>query len=663
MIQTSVNNEARLLRDVVRNLRTPRLRSRLAWAEQELVIPDGEHEGTRFRSDTLPYTKLLLGEIDKRHWRRVVVTGPSQGGKTLSAFVIPTLYHLFEIKEKVICGVPDMDMAGDKWRDDLLPAIEASRYRYLLPLRGKGTKGGTPDVITFRNGSSLKFVSGGGGDKERAGKTARVLVVTETDGMDVRGGGSAESDKLAQMEARTFSYADRAQIYLECTVSTEEGFTWKKYQEGTASRIISPCRHCGKWVSPEREHFLGWQDAETGVAAGRSAGFFCPECGGGWSDLDRREMNLQSKLVHRGQEVTDTGEIVGTPVETDTFGFRWSAFHNLFQPSAFLGEQEWEAAQSEDNESAELKLKQFIWCIPPKDENVEKVELTVGVVRGSARGYAGRCSGLSRGDIPDGTEFLTCFVDIGKRVLTWSVSAWTGKYDRSVIDYGFFETSLPDVVGEEVAISEALDSLRAELESRYRLDAPLVDSGHWNTVIFEFVKRSPGWRATKGIGESTYRHPRQATDGKWPSPNGDRWYLSHLASDGVWEVNFDADWFKHRVHAGYQVRPLSETGERRSGAVTLFGTDPQEHSTFADQITAEEFLREFTKARGWKESWKKKRRDNHLLDCDVGNLVAHSLCLARRSQEADSQTVVTGEVQEPRGFTSPDGRPFLITER
>ena len=37
------------------------------------------------------------------------------------------------------------------------------------------------------NGATLKFMSGGGGDKSRAGFTARVLVVTETDGMDTPG--------------------------------------------------------------------------------------------------------------------------------------------------------------------------------------------------------------------------------------------------------------------------------------------------------------------------------------------------------------------------------------------------------------------------------------------------------------------------------------------
>jgi transposase InsO family protein len=66
--------------------------------------------------------------------------------------VIPILYHLFELEETVICGLPDMDMASDKWRENLLPAIQSSRYRELLPKSGGGSRGGKVESIQFGNG-------------------------------------------------------------------------------------------------------------------------------------------------------------------------------------------------------------------------------------------------------------------------------------------------------------------------------------------------------------------------------------------------------------------------------------------------------------------------------------------------------------------------------
>jgi hypothetical protein len=87
-----------------------------------------------------------------------------------------------------------MDMAADKWRLDLLPAIERSKYKHLLPSRGGGSRGArVVEAVHFSNGAVLKFMSGGGSDKSRAGFTSRVVVITETDGMDKPGQTSRES--------------------------------------------------------------------------------------------------------------------------------------------------------------------------------------------------------------------------------------------------------------------------------------------------------------------------------------------------------------------------------------------------------------------------------------------------------------------------------------
>ena len=179
-----------------------RLRSMRQFAEEEIIIPDGPYTGRRFRASRQPYTRLWFDAVDSGLWSRCVATGPTQSGKTLSGFVIPTLYHLFEFGETVILGLPDMDMAADKWNKDILPVIEQSRYRDLMPQRGGGSRGGRVESLTFRNGATLKFMSGGGSDKSRAGFTSRVVVVTETDGMDQPGATSRESDKITQPHQR-----------------------------------------------------------------------------------------------------------------------------------------------------------------------------------------------------------------------------------------------------------------------------------------------------------------------------------------------------------------------------------------------------------------------------------------------------------------------------
>ena len=330
------------------------------FAEQEVVLPEGPFAGRRFRCSRQPYTALWFDEVDSGRWSRCVATGPTQSGKTLCCFVIPILYHLLEVGETVICGLPDMDMAADKWRSDLLPVIERSRFRHLLPRTGGGSRGARlVETIRFGNGAVLKFMSGGGGDKSRAGFTSRVLVITETDGLDRPGNASRESDKVTQLEARTRAYGSAKRIYLECTVSTEQGRTWQEYIHGTQSRIVLPCSGCGGWVTPEREHLTGWQGAENRAAAQSTGAFSCPACGEIWSQGQRIDANQKAKLLHDGQSIDGGGIVSGPPPPTDTLGFRWSAVNNLFLTAGDLAADEWRASHAVDEENAEREMRQF----------------------------------------------------------------------------------------------------------------------------------------------------------------------------------------------------------------------------------------------------------------------------------------------------------------
>lgn len=635
MLATKPNTALRLARRFIDAAKVRRLRSMREFAESEIVLPEGPYAGLRYRCERQPYSGLLFDSLQDGRWWRKVITGPSQSGKTLQAFLVPLLYHLFEVGENVICGVPNLDMAGDKWESDIKPIIEASRYRDLLPTRGQGSRGGTPRVVWFANGVRLLFMAGGGGDKQRAGATSRVLVVTETDGMDDIGLTSREGSKLAQLEARTLSHAkgNRRLHYFECTVSTEDGYTWQQYESGTASRIIVPCVHCGAWVTPERAHLVRWEDAETEAQAEREAAFACPECGQLWSASQRSEMNARNRLLHRGEEVTETGDIVGTPAETNTLGFRWSAFNNEFIEPSVLGAMEWKAKQSDDAEAAEIALKQFVWCLPREDERVDAVELTVGIVRGSARGYVGRCSGEARGVVPAETECTTLMVDIGQRFLHWAVMAF-GRQSH-VVDYGVEATLHSDVVGPEAAIQAALPELLDSLLSRWSINQGLVDCGHWRHVILPIVSRYPVLKPSHGLGKSgegsgNYVHPPKATsDGRVPSPNGEPWYTMRNERPRAIVVNFDADYFKTVLHNAIQIRPLKDDQSVANGCVRLFGEKPEDHAEFARHIVAERLETVYEPGKKPKTTWVRRQKANHWLDCLVGCLVARSMCSAQ----------------------------------
>ena len=592
--------------------RPRRIRSMRVFAEQEIVIPDGPFAGRRFRCQRQPYTGMWLDAVDSGRWSRYVATGPTQSGKTLACFVIPLLYHLFELQETVICGLPDMDMAGDKWREDILPAIEQSRFRDLLPSRGGGSRGGRVESLQFRNGATLKFMSGGGGDKSRAGFTSRVVVVTETDGMDQPGGASRESDKITQIEARTRAYGSTKRIYMECTVSTEEGRTWREYTGGTKSRIVLPCPHCREWVVPEREHLVGWQGADSQQAARAEGAFTCPGCSALWSDEARIEANRGARLLHDGQSIDALGTIEGDPPPVDTLGFRWSAVHNLFLTSGDIAADEWRASRSADPENAEREMRQFVWCVPVQPSQLDQTALLVHEL-------ASRTREIARGFVPEDALYLTAAIDLGKYLDHWIVVAWSQGAVGHVVDYGRLEVASSDL-GVEQATLVALREFREMVSGGWpvigggkrQADQVWIDSGYMTEVVYAFCREAgTPYRPAVGRGAAQQRqqgYVRPLRTSHSIRKIGEGFHLNQLPTERLQLCVVDSDHWKTWVHQ----RLTTPIGQ--PGAMTLFAAPPQEHLRLAHHLTAEKKVEEYLPGKGVVVKWQRVRKDNHWLD-------------------------------------------------
>jgi phage terminase large subunit GpA-like protein len=648
------------LRWFLAQARPRKIRSLRNFAEDEIVIPDGPFVGRRFRCARQPYTGLLFDELDTGRWSRCVATGPTQSGKTLSCFVIPILYHLFELNETVICGLPDMDMAGDKWRESLLPAIEQSRYRDLLPQHGGGSRGGKVESLQFRNGATLKFMSGGGGDKSRAGFTSRVVVITETDGMDEPGKTSRESDKITQLEARTRAYGSRKRVYMECTVSVEEGRTWREYQNSSKSRIVVPCPHCREWVTPEREHLVGWQGAETQAAAMSQACFGCPSCGEAWSADERTAANQAARLLHDGQTIDAGGNVAGPTPECDTLGFRWSGVNNLFLSPGELAADEWRASRSPDEENAEREMRQFVWCLPIQPLEWEQSGLEPSAI-------LDRIVAPSRGIVPNTAKWLTAACDLGKYLVHWIVTAWSDNAVGHVVDYGRIEVASDDL-GVEQGLMVALKQFRDQCELGWSVegsgttklpDQVWIDSGYMTEVVYTFVRQQEGNRYRPAVGRGAAQQHRQwynrpTQTGSLVKHIGEGFHINLLQAQRLFLVEIDADHWKTWVQARLSTPPGQE------GAMTIFQAPPAEHLALSKHLTAERKVEEFIAGRGVVVRWERMRRQNHWLDALYNASCAASFCGMRLV--AEPVRPPEPPPPAPHIVRRPDGRPWIDTE-
>lgn len=645
-------------------MRPPRIRSFSEFVEEEIVIPTGEFAGQKFRISRQPFTALLFDAYDSSVFNTFDTTGPRQSGKTLCGSTIPTMYHLFEKCENVIYGVPDMEMVGDKWREDLLPAIQASRYRDMLPRKGAGSKGGKVRSIKFRNGATLRFMTDNGSDKSRVGFTSPNVVITETDGWKKTEG--SEADHLTQIFYCTRSYGERRRIYMECTLTTKQGRTYKEMQAGSASQIAIECPHCLEYVTPERENLVGWQEAEDEITARERAAFACPACGTIWSEEDRLAANKKAVLVHRGQRVLPGGIIEGDPPRTKTLGFRWNPVHNVLLKTADFAQDEWQGAHDADEDNVERRLCQFLWAIP-----YESKEIDISVINENVA--LKRLVGTPKGVVPEGTEWLTSFSDIGKWKCHWITVAWKQDFRGVIIDYDFVSVQ-SNTMEEELAILHALAEYHEIVTSGWIVEKTnemllphqvWIDSRYLPRVIQKFCKEAntkaggSRFRPSEGFGSAMSEAKKRAyfrpkATSKVTPYVGDEFHIDWDATAGIHVVKVNADHWKGRVLNGLVIP------EDKPGAITFYRGGVNEHRTLIRHFTAEQRKSTFVPGKGMMEVFERVRRNNHWFDGLYNNAAAASLCGARLDKPKPQPIQ---EEHRTSRLTTPDGRPFLVTER
>ena len=611
------------LRWLDRESRTPRLRTRREFAEQEWVIPEGKYKDHLWRANRQPAFVPLMDAMDDPWWREFDITGCVQSGKSLHGLALPTMYHLFEIAESIVFFAPTMDMAKDKWRTEIIPSINASRYKALMPTTGRGSRGGAANLIHLGNGADVWFMAAGGGDHTRSSVTARVAIGTEVDKMDTASATSRETDPVTQILNRAGSWKiHERRAYLECTVSIETGRIWKGYTKGTHSRLVVPCPHCQAWITPEREHLAGLDQAKSAIQAEETCWFFCPACGQAIDDKQRNHCNQKVRLIHRGQSIAAGGTVDGDRPETHTFGFRMNAFNNLFWDTPTIAAGEWEAAQDPDDDDKEKERRQFYWSVPWNPPEWDETPLDPHVV-------AQRKDDFPQSVLPPDTESLAIGVDIGKRQSWFLAMARRGDGRFHIPDYGIIEVHSDDMpVGRAILL--ALREFGDSVEAGYAMDGSTerriadrvwIDVGYQQDAVFAFlaettVGRTNRYMAARGRGLSQHRKAELAL---YKAPDkttssikmiGPGWHLARVPKFRSWEMKVNADHYKLELHQGLAI----EMGQ--PGAVGLFTSmENLRHNKLSRHLTSEKLVIEEKPGKGRVERWDRNGGANHWLDC------------------------------------------------
>lgn len=605
-------------------------RSYREFFEEEVTIPTGKYRGLPFDCDVQPITSLLLEQLEETRWNEIVVTGPSQSGKTTIGFTGPLLYVSAELGEPVVVGLPDGNMVSDKWEMDIASILAASpTLRKLIPTTGPGSRGGTiKDSIRLANGAVIKFMTKGGSDQSKAGfPGCRFLRITEAAGFSHASETSVEADPFRQIKTRLSSYdLDEQQVIIEGTVTLADELPWRLYDQSTRSRSVSPCPHCGKWISPEREDFGGWEDAASELEAAELGMFYCPQCGEGISDQQRRESLKRAKLVHHGQKISKAGKISGPVPQTTRLWFRWSAWHNCLVSARTLAMREWSASrldpESREREDAERELLQFVWCKPFEPPALTIAPLTAADIDRSAWE-------LEQGLLPEDTKFVTVGLDVGMYWCHWLVIAWRENKAGHIADYQripVLEQGQGTKSSREKAVKLVLRDRLVEFARRCQKGWPVnnvakriaparvwMDAGYQTDVVFSVCSKLPeAFLPTfgRGIGQlsrTKYSHPTRID--RAVRLIGERYHVKRSREYRRLYVIVDADHWKTSVTDWLQVEAEGE------GTLTIFRDVQHDHKTFKRHVTAEELVRQFHPRHGAIECWENPHdKPNHYFD-------------------------------------------------
>ncbi|QDV62607.1 Phage terminase large subunit (GpA) [Crateriforma conspicua] len=284
-------------------------------------------------------------------------------------------------------------------------------------------------------------------------------------------------------------------------------------------------------------------------------------------------------------------------------------------------------------------------------QNEPLPEETVGADQLTAEQVAAKINNLSRQRVPISGNHLTAFIDVQGKLLFYVVAAWDDDFTGYVVDYGTYPDqkrnyfTLRDArhmlagaaegTGLEGSIYAGLETLTQDLLGQewqrddgaaMKIGRCLIDAnwGHSTNVVYQFCRQSPHASVLlpshgRFVGASSNpfseykRRPGDRVGLNWrvPSINGKR---------AIRHVIYDTNWWKSFTHARLAVA----MGDR--GCLSIFGDRPDQHRMFAEQVTAEYFVR--TEGRGRTvDEWKARpeQPDNHWLDCLVGSAVAASM--------------------------------------
>lgn len=594
-----------------------------AWAAENIVIPDGEFKGQLFDLELTPYLREPLDALGPdAPDNEVAVRKSAQSAFTTMALAM--VGHSIDRDPCDMMIVQPVDSAlADFNSQKLGRAIEASpvlkdRVRAQTNRSGKAST-----TYEKKFGGNSLFLCIATSASDISSKTIKKAVLDEVDRYpdDLDGQGSPIK-LVAGRQTMFLGSGTWKRLYISTPTVKGASAIDDLFQAGDQRYWHVVCPGCSEKIvfSFDRDNFKF--NATYPYKA-----HYVPSCCGvpieGWQKND---------LV-RNAEAAGGGWIASAPGPGKYKSYHFDALSSPFVPWDEIAKEF--LAAGDDPE----KLKPFY-------------NLMLGLpfeVRGDAPDHAAlfaRREDYRMGHIPPGALLVTCFADVQMRGIYVEVLAHAPDQQSWVIYADYLDGATTQC--DQGAFTALTELYRREwpdgFGNRRRIDEFGVDSGYHTDAVYEWTRRHPGTKALKGE-DGWNRVPLS------PARDVDVNYAGRTIKGGA-KLRLVGTWPLKSKFYIYVALQAIEQGSAiiHPPGYCHFGQFLDE--SYFKQITSE-FLEEVNYRGRPRKQWSRVAgRENHWLDCRVGNIALANAYFA--SFTADDWAARAKERGIPDDLRAPD---------
>ena len=515
-------------RRLAADLRPPRTARTFEQFARTIRLPDGPSAGHLWVPETEPTQIASVRHRDTGQWSWFIYVAPSQRGKTLKGILAPTLWGICERRESVAYVLPNLDLLTKNWESKIKPAIEGAGFGAWLPVKGPGSKGGKPAVLTLRDPETgtvanrwfFMAMGTGGRESSTASVSPQHLGIDEADD-------AVSVGQLENTAKRIESWRGAGTVDIASTVNDRTGRESPDpndpsaahpillmYRTGSQHRQHHRCPHCAAYFPPDLEDL----DLERGTIV-------CRKCGVIWSEEDRKD------ALNRSLSAGHLDTIVGDTVIPGTYPHRRYSelttgldYHMGSVPEICKQVIAAKEAEARGDFSLMRTVMHKVFCRPYVEPKGATDITNTGLANVSA------ASDYNKRTVPHWVNYLSCGLDVQQDRVYWIVVGH-GPDDRwCIVDWGY-ELLVPQ--GQERAPTpndrrRVLAEIDAKMDAGWRIEgrddsheqpnmSPLpglrgIDVGAFTDELVNWLRGVKGWRACRGVGRDTVRHLGKVLD-------------------------------------------------------------------------------------------------------------------------------------------------------